>query len=534
MLNQGRGKALIAIRNCIKTVPNWTSQCGLLHTSTVSDRKDSHRIFLNKNQYCKHGTLKYISTATMNLKMNEDAVNHQLTNYFKDVGFIRELPSQLNSPVRESAEPSNSSEWESLITRYLMMIATDPLIDKENILKFYYLYDVSKRPMIEDKSQYPNEFNKLLYVTQSCMKSLSFDEIKQLSLSLLNLQLQKLSVIDKLVYSLAEECAARVSNCSLADGLMYFEVLLHIYKSGIGKRAIYKVFTEHFFSHLNSANDTELIKILYYSTIRHMNAEKQVIPEVLKRLKTPLQEMPFVISGVVASSMQKGILQQNSHDSFLSQLEAALNIRLLSSNVLSPLEEFSLVSIVNVFRLTGYETVSLTSSLEKLVLEHDPEQLNFETIPCLLAYFANKVYNKDVFNKLEQRIITLLLQDNTILVIPAYARILWSFSHASHNVSHKFKDIMIDHLKSFLLTGKAGRSVLKYVDALMSLAIMGYSDRSILQEIFVPTHWKKLPGTYIRLTVSNSFIVVFCLFCIEVHVTRCKFDLLSMSFSKLY
>lgn len=467
-----------------------------------------HRIFFNKlciNTSFQLCVDKNIFTTAKSLKF-QDIVTQQMSFYFKQQNALDALKEDsLHIELSEA-------EQDQLIPKYLISIATDPEVNHENILKIFQLYASSHRPLMQEKIDFPQQFNALLPVAEQSLKYMTFSELKQLGASLSAIRNQKLSLVNSLINSLCQECSARLNaqNISLSLSIQYFEVIFEIYGNGITGKDYYETFLDLFLSGLNEANDKELLQIMLYSTLSQKHAHLELVNNCMKKIDSTIDSIPLVACGIMANSLIRSGMKLDAQMPILPKMIKKLINEMNSKSSRSVLDVLSIASIVELLRLSRYfKDQKLIEAIETFILKCNDDYLDDNTLPQFVAFLANQNYNKEAFTKVEN-ILMEKLQDDTGTFIPlaSMARIMWAFSTCDHRCSRQFVELLFGDLHSQVASQKTQTNFLKFTDIITSLAIMGHYDYDLCEEVFAPFRGRGYAGMLIILVPLIFWLLI--------------------------
>jgi len=428
-----------------------------------------------------HGSLfilnqrKGLSTSQALNERSYDDVNHHVMNYLKELS-----PSIIrNNSLASQTIPENIEET---VKRLIIAIAHNEYVsDCDTIVSLFNLYATHNRPVIQDKSDIPEEFNKMVWKAHQLTKYMSYDELKSFASSLMTLRSQKLNFVDKLIMSVCGECSSRLQKASLNQGIDYFEIILHIFASGMGKKSNYEIFIEFFQNNLEGASEIDLIKLMHYSSFSKNDSQKALVEKSLEMLKDSLPNMSTETLGIISNSVLRGNATLTPNLILLPYVCHSILNTTKKCEKLTVFQKVNFQNMVKLLRLSRFKDVAFVEEFQNTLLNCSSDFFDEEIIPEILAFFAQSFYSEKIFVRLENEFLDILESDSTNLSITEYARVLWAFSHCNHIPSDKFINLIHKDLVSYLKTGRAFRNYAKFSDILYSLAILGRSHPDILR-----------------------------------------------------
>ena len=417
------------------------------------------------------------STSSKCLEKSVTDMHHQIYNYLKGSNEV--------SSIDKTLDPVDNPE--EVINRLIITIAHNEFVEGSDlVVKIFRLYASSKRAVIQDKVNMPAEFDKMMWKADQLVKFMSFEEIRELGASLMQLRSQKVKVIDRLLSTVCSECSSRVASVGLNEGINYFEILLNVFSSGLGKKANYDIFIDFFAKHIHEASQNDLVKLMYYSSMYRNAAASTLVEKALVELQSAFGEMPFETLGIIANSVLNSGIKSVPDEALFRHLHESLLDKLEKLDDLNSLEEFNLQAILKLFRLLGYKPPAFTSALKDKLMESQNTSFDVSVIVSILAYFAQSSYHRDLFELMEKKLVEAFSGNQVSVTLTDYARIMWSFSRCNHACSQQLLDLVHQDMRHLFIDGSAHRNYAKYADILFSLAILGHSDELLLKKVFLP------------------------------------------------
>ncbi|KAF2354186.1 hypothetical protein FHG87_015060 [Trinorchestia longiramus] len=376
----------------------------------------------------------------------------------------------------------------SLVPQYLVSIATDPNNQHESILEIFHLYALTMRPLAQDKIDFPEEFECLLTTTGNALQQMSITELQVMSQYLGALQSQQLALIRKLIRELCQECSARLYHKpTFIEAMNLYDLTLTMYSKALPQK-YHEIFNEYFLNNLESASLREKVKLMYFYSLNPRPLFTSLVEELLKSTTPHISSMPLKMQGIVSFSVFKSGVKVHQDLPLLPELVPNLVSCLLSNHELDELEAFSVQSELDLMRLSRYHNVDVTSALEAFLVSCNEENyFTMQNMQCVLAFLATRSYNQMVFEKIEAGLMKILCDENReSLQLPELARILWAMSATSHNCSSSFIEEIKKELHSQLAVNLVNNNLFKFVDSLLSLAMMGHIDLKLCRHAFLP------------------------------------------------
>lgn len=380
--------------------------------------------------------------------------------------------------------PGELPDIERLISRYLIAIATEPLVNSKNIVEVFDLYARTGRPLVQDMHNFPEEFMRLIPVSEQGLAAMTYSDLHHLARSLSFLRNQDLKMVHRLIKAVCHECSTRVKHVSFQEGIKYFEIVHHFNAT---RQPFYAIFSEYFSQHMDEASEKDLVKLMHYCTQKRKTSDADLVQKALNRLEDSLDSISFVTLGIVAGSVAKSGLKLSSDLPLLQRIVPVLVARIAEDTEWTGLEMYAFHSMINLFRLARFIDDDVTSAVEHFLLTCEDSCLDAQVIPEFIAFLAGRSYHREVFARVEH-LVLLLLKSNVSATprLQDFARILWAFSSTDHKCSEEFVSLVFANLHSFSSLEYTNNNFLKFVDGLQSLAMMGHIDRHITPLAFEP------------------------------------------------
>ncbi|XP_018017438.1 uncharacterized protein LOC108674050 [Hyalella azteca] len=440
---------------------------------------------------CKQSIMyqKYRNFSSWNPQSNAGSIKKEIRILLSEPHSTEEF-----EPFSGYVPFSEQKKASSLVPRYLVNIAVDPYVQHDSILEIFRLYAVSMRPLTQDKIDFPVEFKSLLPATEQAFKVMSLPELYSMSQYLQALRAQKLTFIDNLIRSLCQECCARLHHKpKFEEAMKLYELAIDVYARAL-PRNYHEIFSEFFVHNVERASLKEKVKLMYFYCLNPKQMFPHLFEELLEAVIPHVSDMSFQMQGVVAHCVLKSGVELHPDLPLLPMLAPNLLSCLLSSDQLSILELNSVTSELELMRLARYQNNDITFALESFLLSCREEScLTPHSIPLFLAYLATRHYNKEVFAKIEAYLMKMFASESDHgIQMTELARIMWAYSAVAHPCSDVFIKQVMAELASQVKVENMNKNLLKFVDALYSMAVMGRVDLQLCRHALLPIKGKAL------------------------------------------
>ncbi|XP_068237897.1 uncharacterized protein [Palaemon carinicauda] len=423
-------------------------------------------------------------------------VSEENTLSYKVLEHIREVSEYITSqPQQEKQFPSsNVTDMKYAIEKTLLFIGHNPEVKVSEVLQLFSLYASSglfvMQDIIANKALMKNVQNKVM----SSIKSMNVQELRHLAVLVRELRYQKIGYLGSIRGSLANQCEVKAMESDFSEILQLFDILLLLYGNGVYKRKEYEEFVSLFETYSSSADPHELVQVLYYVGLgKKKRLSQEFIIDIIQKLEPKFRDLSFCDAGIALSGIFKSGVSLNRSTPLVQQTVQHLLKRMEDPRVMSDLDSYAFVSMIKVLRTAKYEDEEFFHTLREYICKNSQVPLTFQVIPHILAFYAsNRIYDKELFSKLEKIALEFLKDQTSQVRIRDVSRLLWCFSHTGHDCHPQLYTLIEKCLSVIHLSQMTNDH--HFSDSLLSLVICGHYAKDLIKNAFMPARITGLKG----------------------------------------
>ncbi|KFM67362.1 hypothetical protein X975_10476, partial [Stegodyphus mimosarum] len=310
---------------------------------------------------------------------------------------------------------------------------------------------------------------------------LSTSQIKEIVCLMANTKVD-ISNYTSAVKYLDEKCALGVERWPLELSLYMLDAWIIILGPKAFRKYYYSAVTSVWSRKVTKCSKVNLVLMLYF--IGLSKSRPPFLMEILEsKLETFILDFSDEEWAIICLSFFKISKRMKSELLLKQSCHAA-------GNLLQKNDRFNLISILKFLRMSKFYDSDLWNKLQDYVLkEHN--SFNFVECTNFLAVFADQnIYHKELFNSLENRGMSVLLNetvDSDIKTHPSMrsrvkdiARFLWALASVGHDVKTSTRNSIINILDGRLQSGEFDSQLHILVDSLQSLILLGCYPNKLL------------------------------------------------------
>ena len=428
------------------------------------------------------------------LPHEDETLSYKVLEHFRGNALYSALP--ISQEDLKVTPVTNANDEKYAIKRLLLVIAHNPEVKADDILRLFSLFVSSQLPVLQ---QLISDKVLLKDISARVMDSLcmmNVRELQQLATSLKKLKNQRVEFLHRIINNIATQCDTRAKEADLSHALQLFDVLMILYENRIPKRREFDTFMSIFETKVNVAQPHELVQILHYIGIgKTKKLSKEFAEKAMKKLEPDFNSLNFCDVGIAAAGIFKSGVALDTSSAFVTKTARCFAVRMKEHSVLSDLESYALVSMIKLLRVARYEDAGILSGLSKFILGSSDTNFTPQVIPHILSFYANlRIYEENIFTKLERLIHEQFQQESSSVRVRDIARLMWCFSYTGHECSSDFLTL----IEKMLLSYANGPVITKHShylsDSLLSLAICKRYPEELIKKVFNPAMIEGLKG----------------------------------------
>lgn len=388
------------------------------------------------------------------------------------------------------------------VQQKLLVIAHSPNVQPDDIFKLFALYTTSKKSIMQDVINEQQLMTSVRMKIRDLLPEMDIKQLASLSMYLKQLRSQSVRYIMNIASDVARECEQRALESPLPLTLELFDILMILYGNNVYRKRPYETFSFIFESYIDSAPPHHLVQISHYIGLgkrKNIDSvkESEMIDNLIDRLENEFESLSFVDAGIAISGLFKINAKFKPENKFLEKVVECLKARAESCEgwTGNSLECYSFVSMLKLLRSSKYHENDkfevLIPILKNFVLDLDDSALSPQALSHLIAIFStSNIYDKELFDKLvliaAEHIKSFSVGQNDMR-LKDLSKFLYSMSHTGHTYSKEFLLSCEGALWESVHNGEAAKHPYYLCDALLSMAISGHFNKSLLQEAFNPS-----------------------------------------------
>ncbi|XP_071550748.1 uncharacterized protein [Panulirus ornatus] len=479
----------------------WIFQCELQKYMKIFDQPKTSFRMHNHSCIRKYAIKPRVTSFSENDTMSFKVLEHLKTN------------SECTDASTLSINRHNSFNSTYATQQMLLVISHSPEVRTNDILKLFSLYEFSKHSIMQDLVSKKSLMMTVKRRVQENISSMTQGELKTFAMIVQKLQFQKIKYLMDIATDICQECKQRALKADLQEAVELFDILYTMYGNNIYKKKEYDIFMALFEKHIASAQPHHLVQILHYLGIgKKKKISKDFVDSLVRELDIHLQDLSFEDAGIAIAGVFKSNVKLDASSSFIQKTVHHLRSKVEKCLPLNDLESYCLVAMIKIIRAARVTDQRLLSSMNAFIMKTDTDALSPQFIAHTLALYANScIYHPDIFSKFENGMIQHLKAPLQTVRIRDLARVLWCFSHVSHNCSSDFFKIVDESLMEFVHCGETNVYPHFLSDSLFSMAILEHYPQELLKEAFKPNGFQQLQGYQKSKQMSRLLMLNECL-----------------------
>ncbi|CAL4116037.1 unnamed protein product [Meganyctiphanes norvegica] len=425
------------------------------------------------------------------------------TMTYKIIKHIRSDPNFASqNDIRLVKLDGNYLDTTHAVQQKLLVIAHSPNVKPDEILNLFALYTISKKSIMQDVINDQQLMTAVRMKIRNMLTEMDIEQLASFSTYLKQLRSQSVRYIMSIASDIARECERRALESPLPQTLELFDILMILYGNNVFRKKPYETFSSIFESYIDSAPPHHLVQISHYIGLGKRKKivnirESEMIDNLVDRLEKEFESLSFIDAGIAISGLFKVNAKFKPDNIFLEKVVECLKARAESGEGWKEhsLESYCFVSMLKLLRSSKYHEnkkfEDLIPALKKFVLKLDDMALSPQGLSHLIAIFStSNIYDKKLFEKLvsiaAEHIKSFSIGQNDMR-LKDLSKFLYSMSHTGHTYSKEFLMACEGALWESLHNGDAAKHPYYLCDALLSMAISGHFNKSLLQEAFNPS-----------------------------------------------
>ncbi|KAK8743781.1 hypothetical protein OTU49_001262 [Cherax quadricarinatus] len=450
----------------------------------------------------------YAARPKQTLFLEENTLSSKILNYLRTGTkySVADIPGidRINSNVCNDAYAIHQ----------MLLVISHSLVPKANdVLKLFSLYAILKHSILQDiisKKSLMVTVKKKVYDSVSLMTQ---DELRNFAVVLKEMNFQKTRYLMELAGYIDSECEKRAWNGNFEQCLELFDILLILYGNNIYRKKEYDTFMSLFEKHTESFQPQHLVKVLYYVGIgKKKKLSREFIDKLVRKLGVHYQDLSFQDAGIAASGVFKSNIKVDKASPFIIKMVQHFKTKVEECTSIYDLESYGLVAMMKLIRATKFQDIELFPPLNAFIMSTNLNTLSSEVVAHTLALYANTgVYHPEIFTKLQNILIHHLEDPSHTVRLKDLSRILWAFSHVSHQCDKAFFKEIDKYLMEFVYNGEIDTYPHYLSSTLLSMAVLEHYPQELIKETFRPERIHRLQGYQKSKQLSRLLMLNECL-----------------------
>ena len=430
----------------------------------------------------------------------------------KVLEYMRDNPEYSASLISLSDQFNLSSAVNTFGRHQLLLVVAHSSESKSNdIFELFTQYVSHKQNLIQDIINKKDLMSIIKERVFQVIPLMTQSELKNFAQILKKLNFEMSRYLIDIAARIDKECCDRVAELDLEHCLELFDIILLLHGNNIYRKKQFDIFMSMFELHTAAATPHQIVQILHYIGIaKKYRLNKEYVQFLIKKLEEVFEHLSFIDTGIAMSGMFKCNVKLDKSSTLIRKISKWLQMKAEQSEKLTDLESYAFVAMVKVIRAAKHHDEALLSSMNTFIMKSTADTLQPEVIAHTLALYANsRVYDSEIFTKLEYIILKHLTGPMQNIRIKDISRIIWSFSHVGHKGSHSFLNNIENTLVRFVKMGRLESYQEHLSSSLFSLAVLGHYPREAIKEAFQPQKIEKLKGQRNSCFICNTRLMVF-------------------------